>query len=140
MVPVSNITSLTRAEEKKQRKATLADLQQANHRKKYYLPYEHKDRIDIFEYQGFEVQLEPTSDGNWQFEGVLRVIGIFRSIASLISDIVDDLARHPTTSDGSPLDSFVDNNDNTFDLDGITRRNAEQSQDAADTSMYTFDI
>ena len=29
---------------------------------------------------------------------------------------------------------------NTFDLDGITRRNAKRAQDAADTSMYTFDI
>ena len=37
-VPVSNITSLTRAEEKKRRKATLADIQQVNARKKYYLP------------------------------------------------------------------------------------------------------
>ena len=106
-VPVSNITSLTRA---------LADLQQANARKKYYLPYEHKDRIDIFEYQGFEVQLDPTPDGNCQFEGVveqLRGIGIFRSIASLRSEIVGDLAHPPTRSDWSPLDSLVDNNDLT---------------------------
>ena len=29
---------------------------------------------------------------------------------------------------------------NTFDLDSITRRNAKRAQDAADTSMYTFDI
>ena len=29
---------------------------------------------------------------------------------------------------------------NTFDLDGITRRNAERAQDAAYTTMYTFDI
>ena len=41
-VPVSNITSLTRAEEKKRKKATLADIQQANARKKFYLPYEQK--------------------------------------------------------------------------------------------------
>ena len=44
-VPVSNITSLTRAEEKKCRKATLAALQQANARKKYHLSNEHKDRL-----------------------------------------------------------------------------------------------
>ena len=29
---------------------------------------------------------------------------------------------------------------NTLDLDGMTRRNAKRAQDAADTSMYTFDI
>ena len=29
---------------------------------------------------------------------------------------------------------------NTFDLDGMTRRIAKRAQDAADTSMYTFDI
>ena len=44
-VPVSNITSITRAEEMKRRKATLAALQQANARKKYHLPNEHKVRL-----------------------------------------------------------------------------------------------
>ena len=38
-VPVSNITSLTRAEENKRRRATLADLQQVNARKKYFNSY-----------------------------------------------------------------------------------------------------
>ena len=28
----------------------------------------------------------------------------------------------------------------TFDLDGVTRRNAKRAQDAADTSMWTFNI
>ena len=118
----SNITSLTRAEENKRRKATLADIQQANARKKYYLPYEHKDRIDIFEYQVFEVQLDPTPDGNCHFEAVvdqLRGIGIFRSIASLRSIIVGDLGNRPTTSDGSPLESFVDKNDLTTYLNDM---------------------
>ena len=123
-VPVSNITSLTRAEEKKRRKSTLADIQQANARKKYYLPYEHEDRIDIFESQGFEVQLDPTPDGNCQCEAVvdqLRGIGIFRSIASLRSEIVGDLANRSTTSDGSSLDSFVENNDLTTYLNDMAK-------------------
>ena len=66
--------------------------------------------------------MDPTPDGNCQFEGVvdqLRGIGIFRSIASLRSEIVDDLAHRPTTSDGSPLDSLVDNNDLTTYLNDM---------------------
>ena len=90
-VPETSITSLARAEETNRRKATLADIQQANARKKYYLPYEHTYRNDIFECQGFKVQLDPTPAGNCQFEAVvnqLRGIGIFQSISSLISEIV----------------------------------------------------
>ena len=59
-----------------------------------------------------------------QFEAVvdqLRGIGMFRSMAPLRSEIVGDLANRPTTSDGSPLDSFVDNNDLTTDLNDVAK-------------------
>ena len=103
---VADITSVTRHVKKirgtqpQKRTGTAA-------RRKYYIPYQPADRLDIFRAEGFSVQLDPTPDGNCQFEAMadqLRRIGIYRSITSLRREIVNDLQRRATTSDGTSLE------------------------------------
>ena len=68
----------------------------------------------MFRAEGFSVQLDPTPDGNCQFEAMadqLRRIAIYRSITSLRREIVNNLQHRPTTSDGTSLECFVHDND-----------------------------
>ena len=68
----------------------------------------------MFRAEGFSVQLDPTPNGNCQFEAMaeqLRRIGIYRSITSLRREIVNDLQHRPTKSAGTSLESFVHDND-----------------------------
>ena len=80
-------------------------------RRQYYIPYQRADRLDMFRAEGFSVQLDPTPDGNCQFEGMADQLAIYRSITSLRREVVNDLQHRPTTSDGTSLESFVHDND-----------------------------
>ena len=123
MVSVADITSVTRHMEKirgtqPQRRTVSAA------RRKYYIPYQRADRLDMYRAEGFSVQLDPTPDGNCQFEAMaeqLRRIGIYRSITSLRREIVNDLQHRPTTSDGTSLESFVHDSDIQTYLDEMDK-------------------
>ena len=111
---VNDITSVTTEIEKNRKKVNIHEPNKAKHQNKYYIPFTSSDVRDSFRESGFIVRLDPTPNGNCQFEAIadqLHDYGIYRSAATLRQDIVRDLRINPSILGGTPLSAFVENND-----------------------------
>ena len=110
-ISVTDITSLTAAEEKKKRKqAEIKSKKQ--HRKQYLIPLLDPREVfgSILSRQRLTVRFDPDKDGNCQFSALcyhLAKIGIYRSPETLRKELVEYLMNHPSGADGFPLELFI---------------------------------
>lgn len=103
---VSDVTSVTRLEEKQRPKSQPKTVQQTH----LLIPYTHEERLESFESSNLNIHSDPIPDGSCQFAAVadqLATIGIFRSASTLREEIVADLTFHPHGVDGTPLSEYV---------------------------------
>lgn len=117
---VSDVTSMTRLEEKQRSKSQPKSVQQMNLR----IPYSHEDRLEEFESSNLNICFDPIPDGNCQFAAIsdqLATIGIFRSAETFREEIVADLTFNPYGVDGTPLSEYVEGTwGGIFTEDGTT--------------------
>lgn len=98
---VSDITSVTRFEEKQRAKSHHKRPKQWD----LNIPLTHDNRLEIFESSNLNIRFDPLPDGNCQFSAIadqLSTIGIFRSERKLRMEIVADLTLLPYGMDVSP--------------------------------------
>lgn len=96
------MTSVTRLEESQRQKfqPKKVDLR---------IPLSHEDRLENIE--SSNIRFDPVPAGNCQFSAIsdqLATIGIFRSAATLLEEIVANLTSHPYGVDGTPLSEYVE--------------------------------
>lgn len=103
---VSDVTSVTRPEEKQRPKSQPKTVQQTH----LLIPYTHEDRLESFGSSNLNIRLDPNPDGSCQFASIadqLATLGIFRSVSTLREEIVADLTFHLQGVDGTPLSEYV---------------------------------
>lgn len=118
---MSDLTSATRLQEKKRPRVSKSRKKQIH---PLLMQYSHSDRLEDFISMQLRVRFDPDPDGNCQFAAMadqLATLGIFRSPETLRDEIVRDLRAHPFTENGTPLSSFVDENDWDVYLDRMTQ-------------------